>query len=88
LEIDPTLAEAHCALAYARFEYDWDVANVESEYLQAINLNPSYASAHQWYAEYLMINQRPAEAEVELQKARELDPLSQPINLITARCFT
>ena len=87
LEIDPTLAEAHCALAYARFEYDWDLANTESEYLRAINLNPSYASAHQWYAEYLMINQRPGEAEVELQKARELDPLSQPINLITAALF-
>ena len=87
MELDPTLAEAHCALAYARFEYDWDVANAESEYLRAINLNPSYASAHQWYAEYLMINQRTAEAEVELQKARELDPLSQPINLITAALF-
>ena len=87
LEIDPTLAEAHCALAYARYEYDWDVANVEREYLQAINLNPSYASAHQWYAEYLLSNQRPGEAEVELQKAREIDPLSQPINLITAALF-
>jgi DNA-binding winged helix-turn-helix (wHTH) protein/TolB-like protein len=87
LEIDPTLAEAHCALAYARFEYDWDLVNTESEYLRAINLNPSYASAHQWYGEYLMINQRPGEAEVELKKARELDPLSQPINLITASLF-
>jgi DNA-binding winged helix-turn-helix (wHTH) protein/TolB-like protein len=87
LEIDPTLAEAHCSLAYAKFEYDWNVVDVESEYLRAISLNPSYASAHQWYAEYLMINQRFGEAEVELKKARELDPLSQPINMITASLF-
>ena len=87
LQIDPNLAEAHCALAYAKFEYDWDLDDAESEYRRAISLNPGYASAHQWYAEYLLTTERPAEAEVELKRAREIDPLSQPINLIWAALF-
>jgi tetratricopeptide (TPR) repeat protein len=87
LELDPTLAEAHCALAYIKFEYDWDVDNAESEYQRAISLNPGYASAHQWYGEYLMIAQRSQEAAAELRIAREIDPLSQPVNMITAAVF-
>src|SRR5262245_2830935 len=48
LEIDETLGEAHAALAYIQFEYDWDVAGAERNYLRAIELNPGYASVHQW----------------------------------------
>jgi tetratricopeptide (TPR) repeat protein len=52
LEIDPELAEAHAALAYARM-YDWDWAAAEQGFRRAIRLNPSYASAHFWYCHYL-----------------------------------
>ena len=84
LEIDKTLGEAHTALAYSQFEYDWNFTDAEGNYRRAIELNPGYVSAHQWYAEYLLISGRFEEAVQELQRARKSDPLSQPVNLIAA----
>jgi len=71
-------------LAYTEFEYDWDCAGAETTYRRAIDLSPGYASVHQWYAEYLMISGRLEEAAQELKAAREIDPISQPLNLIAA----
>jgi len=84
LEIDETLGEGKAALAYTEFEYDWDCAGAETTYRRAIDLSPGYASVHQWYAEYLMISGRLEEAAQELKAAREIDPISQPLNLIAA----
>jgi eukaryotic-like serine/threonine-protein kinase len=81
LEIDDTLGEAHTALARVRFEYDWDSAGAESEYKRALELNPNYPTAHQWYAHYLSAKGRHAEAISECKRALELDPLSEIINL-------
>jgi tetratricopeptide (TPR) repeat protein len=53
LDIDETLAEPHASLGFARFWYDWDFANAESEFRRAIELNPDYATAHHWYGEFL-----------------------------------
>src|SRR5712692_5618949 len=53
LQIDETLAEAHTALALITENYDWDWQTAEKEYRRAIELNPNYATAHHWYAEYL-----------------------------------
>jgi serine/threonine protein kinase/tetratricopeptide (TPR) repeat protein len=80
LELDPTLAEAHTSLAWAQF-HDWDWAGAESEFKRAIALNLSYATAHSWYAEYLMALSRFDEALTEMNRAHELDPLSQVTNL-------
>jgi TolB-like protein/Flp pilus assembly protein TadD len=80
LQIDETLAEAHASLAYAKEEYDWDVAGAEREYKRAIELNPNYATAHQWYALHLAVRGRYAEAIAEIKLAQELDPLSLIIN--------
>ena len=79
LEIDDTLAEAHASLGYVRI-FDWDWAEAEREYRRSIELNPSYATAHHWYAHYLTAMGRQTEAIVEIRRARELDPLSLPIN--------
>ena len=49
LEIDDTLAEAHTSLAYIKAIYDWDWSGAEKEFQRAIELNPSYADAHQLY---------------------------------------
>ena len=77
LEIDDTLADAHTSLAYVKNSYDWDWAGAESEYKRAIELNPSYATAHYWYAiTHLASMGRLNEAKSELTQARELDPLS------------
>src|SRR5207245_5650629 len=53
LEIDDTLAEAHASLGGIKADYDWDFAGAESELKRAIELNPNYATAHHWYAQYL-----------------------------------
>jgi TolB-like protein/Flp pilus assembly protein TadD len=81
LQIDETLAEAHASLAYAKEEYDWDVAGAEREYKRAIELNPNYATAHQWYAVHLAVRGRYAEAIAEIKQAQGLDPLSLVINM-------
>src|SRR5262249_27781272 len=76
MQLDDRLAEAHASLAYVRFWYDWDWAGAESEFRRAIDINPGYATAHQWYAEYLRLMGRQEEAIVESQRALQLDPLS------------
>jgi len=76
LQLDPKLAEAHTAFALIRENYHWDLQTAEQEYQRAIALNPSYATAHQWYAECLMWQGRFDEALKESDQARQLDPLS------------
>jgi serine/threonine protein kinase/tetratricopeptide (TPR) repeat protein len=80
LEIDETLAEAHTALAFALFCFDWDWAGAEREFRRAIELNPNYATARQWFAMALAKLRRTREAIQEILKALELDPLSLIIN--------
>ncbi|MGH9838643.1 MAG: tetratricopeptide repeat protein, partial [Blastocatellia bacterium] len=80
LEIDDGLAEAHVSLAFVRAWYDWDWPSAESEFQRALELNPNYATAHHWYALFLMAMERPSEALEEIKRAHEIDPLSLPIN--------
>src|SRR5713226_8632193 len=87
LEIDPALSEAHASLAYANFYYDWDWLGAEREYKRSIELNPSYATAHHFYANYLMAMRRHQEALTELEKAQELDPLLLITNAAIAWAF-
>jgi TolB-like protein/DNA-binding winged helix-turn-helix (wHTH) protein len=76
LQLDANLPEAHTALALIAENYDWDWQTAEREYLRAIELNPNYATAHHWYAEYLTWLGRFDEALRENERARKLDPLS------------
>ncbi len=76
LEIDDTVAEAQATLADIQWAYDWDSAKAEAGFRHALALNPNYASAHQWYAVFLSNHGRHAEAIAEIERARELDPLS------------
>ena len=87
LEIDAGLAEAHTTLAYALANFDWNFAEAEREYLQAIELKPNYATAHQWYAEFLSAMRRFDEAKAEIKRAEELDPLSPIIQSIVGLIF-
>ena len=80
LELDGELAEAHTSLAYANMYYFWDWGGVESRYRRAIELNPNYATAHQWYSEYLAAMGRFDDALAEIRRAKEIDPLSPVIN--------
>ncbi|HEV2119560.1 MAG TPA: tetratricopeptide repeat protein [Candidatus Bathyarchaeia archaeon] len=80
LEIDSRLAEAHTSLGVVRFQYDWDWEGSEKELKRAIELNPSYAPAHQFYADFLKSQGRFDEALSEMGYAGALDPLSLSIN--------
>jgi tetratricopeptide (TPR) repeat protein len=81
LELDEQLAEAHTALAFAQARYDWDRAGAEMEFKRAIELNPGYATAHQWYSHYsLIIAERFDEAIAEVKLAQQIDPLSLAIS--------
>jgi serine/threonine-protein kinase len=84
LEIDDTLAEAHTSLGITKFADDWDWAGAEKEHKRAIELNPGYATAHNFYAQYLIYMGRQDEAIAEIKRAHELDPLSPIINAIEA----
>jgi eukaryotic-like serine/threonine-protein kinase len=76
LNIDPDLAEAHGALGYVEFQYEWKFKEAESEFKEAIRLNPNSVSALLRFLEYLFDFQRTQEAQEQLERARELDPLS------------
>lgn len=76
LELDEKLAEAHASLALVAQNYDWDWQTAEKEYRRAIELDPNYATGHHWYAEHLALRGRFDEAFVEIERARQLDPLS------------
>jgi tetratricopeptide (TPR) repeat protein len=80
LELNDDLAEAHTSLAMIMFWYDWDLLGAEKEFKRAIQLNPGYASAHQWYGWDLAALGRIDEAIVETNRALEADPLSLPVN--------
>jgi TolB-like protein/DNA-binding SARP family transcriptional activator/Flp pilus assembly protein TadD len=75
LALDSTLAEVHAARGLS-YHFEWRWNDAESEYLKAIELNPRYATAHQWYAEHLAKVGRGAEAVASIRRALELDPLS------------
>jgi TolB-like protein/Tfp pilus assembly protein PilF len=80
LELDETVAEAHTSLAFVKMHYEWDWSGAEKEFERAIQLNPSYATAHEWHAYLLMAMGKKDAAIAEISQARQLDPLSLIIN--------
>jgi len=75
-QLDDNLAEGHTSLAVIAQNYDWDWQTAEKEYRRAIELDPNYATAHHWYAEELSLVGRSDEALAEIERARQLDPMS------------
>ncbi len=79
IALDESLAEAHTSLAWVKFIYDWDWEAAGREFRRAIELDPRYASAHQWYSWYLSAMGRMRESISEAERAVELDPASVSI---------
>jgi TolB-like protein/DNA-binding winged helix-turn-helix (wHTH) protein/Tfp pilus assembly protein PilF len=75
LQLDDALAEAHASFAHISMVYDWNWATAEKEFKRAIEINPNYAGAHEWYAEFLSARGRESEALEEMKRARDADPL-------------
>jgi len=87
LALDQQLSEAHTSLANILTSYDWDFASAEKEFKRAIELNPNYPTAHQWYSEYLQAMGRYDEALAEIKRAQQLDPLSPIISAVAGRIY-
>lgn len=76
---DDAPGEAHASAAFVRWIYDWDWAGADRAFRRAIELNPGYATAAQWYSYYLASRGRFDEAITQIRRAQELDPLSVSI---------
>jgi TolB-like protein len=94
VELDDTLAEAHTSLGQILLFYDLDFANSTKEFERATTLNPNYATAHHWYGSGPPLSLGEFDRAIaELERARQLDPLSVIINadlgvgLYTARRY-
>ena len=87
IALDDSLAEAHLAMAEVKFYQDWDFAAAEREFHRTLELNPNYATGHQWYGEYLSVFGRHQEAIHELETAIALDPLSAIVHHQAGQTF-
>lgn len=80
VDIDPTLAEGYTSRAFVKLAYDWDWLGAEADFMRALELNPRYPTAHQWYASYLVQMGKFDRAKQEIEQAQQLDPLSPIIS--------
>ncbi|MEO7144776.1 MAG: winged helix-turn-helix domain-containing protein, partial [Bryobacteraceae bacterium] len=76
LELDPDAPEPHASLGYVNMYFDWNFPAAEAEFRKSVELNPSLALAHDWYAILLLAMGRGSEAQAELDRAVRLDPFS------------
>ncbi len=76
LALDASLAHPHATLGYVNLYFHWRWADAEEAFRRSIELDPSYSTAHQWYANHLTAMGRFGEAEQAMRRAMELDPLS------------
>ena len=81
LQLDPSLAEAHTALAAVLWLHDWQWKKAQMEFKRSLALAPTYPTANHWYAEYVMTMGKHAEALARMKESQELDPLSLIINV-------
>jgi TolB-like protein/DNA-binding winged helix-turn-helix (wHTH) protein/Tfp pilus assembly protein PilF len=84
LQLDETLAEAHTSLAFVRMHYDWDWSGSRAEFERAIELDPNYATAHEWYSIWFVAQGRTDQALKQLEFAQKADPLSLVIRSDTS----
>jgi pentatricopeptide repeat protein len=76
LEIDELLPEAHTALGFVRWRFDWDWAGADRAFRRAIELNPNSPDVHFGYVAYLTPMGRFQEGMAHAKRAIELDPLT------------
>jgi DNA-binding winged helix-turn-helix (wHTH) protein/tetratricopeptide (TPR) repeat protein/TolB-like protein len=87
LALDPDSAEAHTAVAFLRYKFEWRWKDAESEFQRAIALDPRDTLAHHWYGEFLSLMGRAQDGIDELRRALELDPSSLAIRADLAAAF-
>jgi len=80
LELDDTLSEAYYAMAWVRYQCDWDWPGTERDFKRAIELDPTNSQARHYYSHYLLAMRRFEESLIECKRALERDPLSEVLN--------
>ena len=80
LALDSSLAEAYASLGEVAYYTEWNWAKAESLFIQAIEHDPYYATAHQWYAELLVVTGRADSAIAEGERAALYDPVTGVVN--------
>ncbi|MGH9590338.1 MAG: winged helix-turn-helix domain-containing tetratricopeptide repeat protein [Terracidiphilus sp.] len=81
LDLDQTLAEAHCTLGLLKSWYDWDWSGADREFQAALALDPSQVTAMIWQSLLFSALGRHKESIDSMQRAREIEPLSPNVNL-------
>ncbi len=84
--LDASLPRAHEVLGLLDDQH-WKWREAAREYRQALQVDPSDATAHQWYAIHLWFMGRMQAALREMQAAHRLDPLSPIINVDLGRAL-
>ncbi len=90
LELDPDHGPAYASLAMVYFEsarhrdIRAERGNPEPLFLKALRLSPNYATAYQWYGEFLAFSGRPESAQQMYERALELDPTSPILHHVYA----
>lgn len=87
LSIDGELGEAHATLGFIKTHYERNWAGAEAEFKKAIELNPGYPVAHQWYADYFLARGEFDKFLAQVNLARLLDPLSASIDKDVGRYY-
>ncbi|MDX2033035.1 MAG: protein kinase [Blastocatellia bacterium] len=81
LSLDESLAEAHAALAYTNFQWEWNWVAAERGFKRAIELKANYSHAHQWYSSLLACTGRTTQSLEEGKRSQEADPFSLIVNV-------
>lgn len=81
MDLDDTMAEAHCTSALIKCWYDFDWAGAEREFQVALSLDPGQVTALLWQSLYLSAIGRHQEAVASVRRAREAEPLSPTVNM-------
>jgi TolB-like protein/DNA-binding winged helix-turn-helix (wHTH) protein len=87
MQLDESAAEPYASLALVSMSYDRNWQAAERELRRAIELNPSYASAHHWLALCLIAQAKTDEAVSEAERACRLDPVSLAPGAFLAQCL-
>ncbi len=80
LELDPQFAAAHAVRGWSLLLYELDFATAGAELKRAVELNPNGVEGHQGLGDYYATMGQLQESVLEVERARELDPLASIVN--------
>jgi len=87
LDVDPRSAAAHAVLGDVAFRKDWDWPRADAEFRRATELEPNDGHIRAPYAIFLVAMGRQEEGFAQIEKARELDPVSERTNVVLSYLF-